>query len=1037
MLHLVGGVLLTCLTCLTACTPREPEAVLLLSRHALAITSQEPIHLSLPAAPGPKLVEILGSDANLDTRLFSTDGLELSRTHLDYLRSAPLYLYLDAAGSANGAGLEITAVQASADARVTVNFYRLPGTRLAEAWRDFARGQRRIGNLEPEKWSQNLAALQSARSRFERLGKQIPTLWAAYLSAYLQYFPLYRYDDAAAGARQVLAIIDAMKRSASREAELSTIEVLAHQLAGQILLERGPAADDGAGESPLAAARTHFTAARDLAAVDGLRFEETWATNNLGISYFYDDELERALALYTKALREAEAAQDSYLVALIGSNVAVALERAGHINEAVRTLEHIERESAVRDSPMEHENVLSLLGNYYLKLYRFPEALDSLHEALDLSEDLESAESRGRNRVMLGRAYREMGQPEKVQLFAELAVPDLVAVDDSRGLRQTHRLLADLHRLQGDFDGMERERKLEQKLLETEPDRADWLFSRAEDEAAQHVLTEAASHFRQSAALFAHTGFSSQSDLALLNACAAQIGSRPTDDCSIERLQPAYDRVEAIQASARALQGHWAWVRLLASDGKPDQALRLARRLVDEIQYYRNTLPGVLGAWYWDSRQVLFAGYLEMLIGASRDRPDGRPDVLLALDELRNADSQGAPRARSAASRALNAAPLRALLARRDKASTVVERVEAQRLIDRELAERAEPYTRATGTDGADIAQQLDQLPPEWSLLAFYLGGPMALAWVGDRDGLRLVELGPSAPILERVDRVRSNIHVYNDPTLESDLAALGEMLLGPVRTQLHFKVMVAAGGALNALPLDALPLDGQPLLETHQVLQIQSVQGLAEAVRRATSPLAPRRLFLAGNPVSPDPALPGSERELEMLRVSFAGSDPGVFMQQDLTLDAFRGDAFRSADLIHLASHALIDRDYPELSRLVLSGADGTEPAYLTPADIEGTALAARLIVLSACETVGVNRFDFDNRLGFVTGLLRQSDALVVASLWPVADRATGDLMAAFYRELAATGDVPAALRSAKLRYRQKSPQEDWNWAAFQLYSH
>ena len=70
---------------------------------------------------------------------------------------------------------------------------------------------------------------------------------------------------------------------------------------------------------------------------------------------------------------------------------------------------------------------------------------------------------------------------------------------------------------------------------------------------------------------------------------------------------------------------------------------------------------------------------------------------------------------------------------------------------------------------------------------------------------------------------------------------------------------------------------------------------------------------------------------------------------------------------------------------------------AYVTPADLEGMTLAARLVVLSACETVGVNRFDFDNRLAFVTQLLRQSEALVVASLWPVSDGVTASLMADF----------------------------------------
>jgi CHAT domain-containing protein len=334
---------------------------------------------------------------------------------------------------------------------------------------------------------------------------------------------------------------------------------------------------------------------------------------------------------------------------------------------------------------------------------------------------------------------------------------------------------------------------------------------------------------------------------------------------------------------------------------------------------------------------------------------------------------------------------------------------------------------------------QLSQLPPDWSLVAYYLAAPTALAWVGSRDGLRVYELGPAEAILRRIDRVKSELDVHNAPTLTFDLTALGDALLRPIQSHLRFNVMVAGGAALSDLPLDLLPVDGRPFIEAHQLMHIQSVREAANAARRARSALEPNRLFIGGFPSlegTPLSALAGTERELQAVQAAYPAAVASVYTQSALTAAAFRSGSFQSADLIHLASHAWLDRDYPELSRLMLSGGSEGAPAFLTPADIDGTALAARLVVLSACETVGLNRFDFDNRLGFMTPLLRQSEALVVASLWPVADQVASAFMATFYQELAASGDIPAALRTAKLRQRETAGSDDHSWAAFQLFS-
>ncbi len=1058
VLALLAIVVLT----LPACEGRKhPEPVLLNTYTDVPVVPNQPMNFPLPRSTKPILVEILNSEAKLDSQVILASSEVTSHVRFEFQRSVPIFHYVDPVHADNAPSLLIKPVQAPREARLSVRIYALPnpdgGNRnLAEAWKDLARGQQLVGTMDQQAWIPNLSALESARKRFDRLNLDINALWAAYLKAFTLYFPLYRYSEAAGSANLLLEEIDDLERSGMAPDQLDTLRVLTHQLAGQILLEFDARGDQQQKQSRFEIAREHFNAARFLAESSGMQFEETWAINNLGISYYYEDQLDLALEHYALALNQSESSQDAYLIALIGSNMAVEQQRRGHVNEAVHTLQRIEHAPAMRDNPVEREHVLGLLGHYYLKLYRFPEALEALNEALYWSELLESSESRGRNRFKLGRAYREMGQTEKARSLVQKAVPDLEAVQDLRELSNAHQLLADLYRANGNYEAMLHHRMLEGEVLDTERDRADWLFSRAEDALAQNQKSLAVEGFRDSARVYGEAGFTSWSDFATLSACAAGITPEHTALCSIEQVRPRYQEIRKIQASAPALQARFDWVRLLTSQGEQEAALREARDLVDSIQFYRQVLPGVLGAWYWDARQKIFTHYLQLKLDLPGSANSSKTDALLALDRLRNSALRPNPGGESGVlndSKPLDssdslveeaqdggAGSIRSLLALRDQAETPEEAVRAQRLIDRELILRRQSASGKPAVSVTDFLSQLRTLPDDWSVVSYYLAGPDALAWVGHKAGLQLVDLGPSDAILELINRVRTGLRIYNQQSLDSDLAALGEALVSPILPQLKFNVLVSAGGGLSDLPLELLPIEGHPLIENHQVMHIQSIQNISRSVNTADSAVVPRQIFLAGDPGAGQSAqgvLPGTQRELQAVREIFPAATTVIHRQDTLDVQVFRGEAFRSADIVHLASHALIDREYPELSRLVLSqGTDG-EPAFLTPADIDGTPLAARLIVLSACETVGLNSFEFDNRMGFVTQLLQQSEALVIASLWPVSDRVTSEFMETFYQLLAVSGNAPEALRSAKLLYRRKAGPENRAWAAFQLFTH
>jgi CHAT domain-containing protein len=78
---------------------------------------------------------------------------------------------------------------------------------------------------------------------------------------------------------------------------------------------------------------------------------------------------------------------------------------------------------------------------------------------------------------------------------------------------------------------------------------------------------------------------------------------------------------------------------------------------------------------------------------------------------------------------------------------------------------------------------------------------------------------------------------------------------------------------------------------------------------------------------------------------------------------------------------------------------------------------LNAYLVVLSACETALGKDIRGEGLLGFTQGFLYAGAKSVVASLWPVADRATAELMQRFYQHMLRDGLRPAdALRRAQL---------------------
>jgi CHAT domain-containing protein len=186
------------------------------------------------------------------------------------------------------------------------------------------------------------------------------------------------------------------------------------------------------------------------------------------------------------------------------------------------------------------------------------------------------------------------------------------------------------------------------------------------------------------------------------------------------------------------------------------------------------------------------------------------------------------------------------------------------------------------------------------------------------------------------------------------------------------------------------------------------SARALGRAIRLAET-AGTRSLMAIQDPrPAPGPPLPFAAVEVAAARALWPEAVilPGAQATRAAVLAALP-----DSDVIHFACHGRADITDPQAGGLGLASGD-----LLTPGDLAGLSLRARLVVLSACET-GVPGMDVpDEVVGLPTALLQAGVAGTVASLWEVTDAGAALTMVEFYRQWRLGAHPPAAaLREAQ----------------------
>lgn len=979
------------------------------------------------------LVRVEGFETAFESRLLDNAGNVVSAVRLPYLRAGPVFHVIDRKSA--GGEVTVTPHYLNVNSRIDIRLYALPnqsGREAAriQAFRDYSRALQSTDDESAGEWAERLSAMRSAAAGFTRSGDLAEELWARFLAAYIQYFPLAEYQSAVADAQEV--------RTQARDAGMMLIELMTLQLEGQALIERPKRDDPEQARLKQDRAQEVLEQASIIAERLQMKFERAWAANTRGMGFYYLDQYDSAETWYRKALELAVGLEDSYLRNLVLSNLALVNERQGDLDGALAILKAVNGRLQLSGPMVELAFNWSELSRLYQRLFLFEESIDAQARALRVWTELDSAEGMGRSRSSLAHAYLAIGKRDMAQSVMLEAMDDMEAANYGRGLRDGFGLLADIYRSQDRYESMADARARQEKYLTSASHRARFQYSRGLDTQAQHPreTTVIERHFAEAQALASEAGERGIELRSRLQRCA--VLARPDAGlCAVTDLESELENWMPQAAPSPAFEARYLMALVQMNSGDAAIATDTLSRLIEDISWYRNRLPGVLGAWYWERRAKIFRSYMAFHLEATGSGPQAASS-LIALNRLLNAEKASGRTAASPAAVDRKAGQkLRSLLAQLSGADES-ERSGTRQAIDRELLSmNTGPIADEALLTEEDLQALLAGLPPGSAVLAYFFGNDGSWTWIADRSGVRIARLDVSNEATSHLSRARNGLRVIGNPDRDTDLEAAGAQLLSPFGDELPGTVFLLTVGELAGFPFDALRRGGRYVAQDHDVVNLMSLEGLRGLAESANQANAWQRVFLAGDPTGVTVELPGASREIDALSRMFNGPQVTVIREAQLKSGFLQDEHYARADLFHFAGHGEINLEYPELSRLMLSGGDvNGGDSYLTPLEIGRVPLSADLVVLSACETTGVNSFQFDTNMGFVSEFLHAGAGAVLASLWPVSDRFAHEFMEDFYAQLLQGAGIPGALAEAKRRNLARDEHRDTlYWPSFQLY--
>lgn len=503
-----------------------------------------------------------------------------------------------------------------------------------------------------------------------------------------------------------------------------------------------------------------------------------------------------------------------------------------------------------------------------------------------------------------------------------------------------------------------------------------------------------------------------------------------------------YDRMLALPATQENGDLHWIVLydrgRIAEREGKPGEAIGFFTNAISIIERQRaslNTEASKIG--FVGSKQQVYQDLIRLLITGGRHAEAfeyvERSKARALVDMLASKTDFSVPSG--------NVDQARAILAMADSADSESRGVEVA-----DTAAKTRNLLLKTRTQLAEIAPELASLvsvttlglaeiqrglKPDETLVEYYYGtGHDELyAFVVHPSSIAVRSLN-GAGLAAEVQDFRRAINVSGSDEWRAPAQRLYTRLVAPIKPLLgKARITVVAHGVLHYLPFNAL-FDGSQFLIEQNELRLLPAASVIQFLKTGRTDL-PGMVLAFGNPDLGDPRFDLAFAQAEAQAIARTMPRSRALTRKDATKSAFRQYA-AGFSYLHIASHGQFTPEAP-LSSALLLAPDGQSGGNLTVGELYSMRIEAQLVTLSACET-GLGKIESgDDLVGLTRGFLYAGASAVIASLWQVDDRATGELMESFYRVIRDGEEKSVALRRAQTEMLRKTPHP-YFWAAFQL---
>jgi len=821
-------------------------------------------------------------------------------------------------------------------------------------------------------------------------------------------------------------------------------------------------------------------------------FEEDLARNNLCLLDLDSGVLSTALSCYEELLdfhrrRGSKAGEANVLNSLGGvySKMGQPDAALDHLHQALGLRQELRDEAGEAQSLNNIATVHSSLGEWQeaLRVY------DRVRQILSHSGNRLANASLLHN---LGSAYNNLGEPLRALTFFEQSLKLRREAGDRRGEVITLNNIGLAWRALGDLEkALDHHRQALERAVELK-DRRQEAISRlrlGQARLEQGDPAGALLDLDQALAPLREMG-DRQNEVEVLQLRGRALALSGRQQEALPVLQDVLVRRQALRDRAGEAETLRALASAERSLGLLDEALIHARAAVAKVEELRTGfVSSDLRVAFLATRRSAYTLLIDLLMDRHFTDPDcGYDHAAFAVSERARARGlidalEGAGRTggaipaelrerRQSLRRRLSATAYRELLEKEGARAEALQQEHEALLseldgVEGEIRRHDPLYAALSGPPPVSVDSIAGLLDPGTLLLEYSLGEERSYLWVVGAGGLRSYVLAPEREIealTRQVFAELSTVEAGAGPRNQA-METLSRILLQPAWSEAasRQRLAVVPDAALHLLPFSALLVPGadggsweaggslRPLLERQEVVYLPSAATLA-LQRKRLEQRAPAPQWAA---VFADPAfgpaepaggllpqfepLPSSRREAEAIAALAPAGQVWTALGPEANRDAVLSGQLSAYRFIHFATHGIADARNPELSGLVLSLVDaGGRPrdGFLGLADIYELDLAADLVVLSSCRTAIGREVRGEGLMGLTRGFLYAGVPRVVASLWPVQDRTTAELMSRFYRALWVDRLSPAAaLRAAQRSLRGEPRYRDpYSWAGFVL---